>query len=52
MADDFLRCFETGFPGARAAFNGKAYYAWSSGHMEGALRGGYRCAGEITGGLH
>jgi monoamine oxidase len=90
MAADFIDDFETNFPGVKAAFNGKAYYAWSSadphvggaysylkvgqytafngiqpirhgglhfagehtslnfqGYMEGALRSGYRCAGEI-----
>ena len=38
MAADFLDCFETDFPGVRAAFNGKAFYAWSSGdpHIGGA----------------
>jgi monoamine oxidase len=92
MTADYLDDFETSFPGARAAFNGKAFYTWSSGdphiggaysylkvgqytafngiqgrrhgnlhfagehtslnfqgYMEGALRSGYRCAGEITG---
>jgi monoamine oxidase len=31
MVTDFLRDFEVNFPGASAAYNGKAYYAWSSG---------------------
>ena len=38
MASDFLACFEQNFPGARQAYNGKAYYAWSAGdpHIGGA----------------
>jgi monoamine oxidase len=93
LARDFLDDFERNFPGARRAYNGKAYYAWPAGdphtggaysylktgqytgfngiqgrrhgnlhfagehtslnfqgYMEGALRSGYRCAAEITGG--
>ena len=93
MARDFLDDFETNFPGARRAYHGKTYYAWSAGdphtggaysylktgqytafngiqgmrhgnlhfagehtsvnfqgYVEGALRSGYRCAAEITGG--
>ncbi len=92
MARDFVRSFDTMFPGVSAAYRGKGYYAWSSGdphiggaysylkagqytgfngvqgrrhgnlhfagehtsldfqgYMEGALRSGYRCAGEIAG---
>jgi monoamine oxidase len=30
MARDFLDDFEIAFPGARTAFNGRAYYTWSS----------------------
>jgi monoamine oxidase len=30
MARDFLDDFEIAFPGAKAAFNGRAYYTWSS----------------------
>jgi monoamine oxidase len=38
MVRDYLSCFELNFPGVRAAYNGKAYYAWSSGdpHIRGA----------------
>ena len=38
MVRDYLRCFETNFPGISAACNGKAYYSWSSGdpHIGGA----------------
>jgi monoamine oxidase len=48
MAADFLDCFETDFPGARAAFNGKAFYAWSSGdpHIGGAYS--YLKVGQYT----
>ncbi len=31
MARDFLRGFEINFPGATAAYNGRAHYAWSPG---------------------
>ena len=31
MVDDYLTCFEQNFPGARKAYNGRAYYTWSSG---------------------
>jgi monoamine oxidase len=30
MARDFLHGFETAFPGARAAYNGRAFYTWSA----------------------
>ena len=48
MAADFLDCFETDFPGARAAFNGKAFYAWSLGdpHIGGAYS--YLKVGQYT----
>jgi monoamine oxidase len=48
MAADFLKCFETDFPGVRAAFNGKAFYAWSSGdpHIGGAYS--YLKVGQYT----
>jgi len=48
MAADYLDCFEVSFPGARAAFNGKAYYAWSSGdpHVGGAYS--YLKVGQYT----
>jgi monoamine oxidase len=38
MARDFLRGCEISFPGVSAAYNGKAYYAWSAGdpHTGGA----------------
>jgi monoamine oxidase len=38
MIRDYLEDFETNFPGAKAAFNGRAFYAWSSGdpHVGGA----------------
>jgi hypothetical protein len=29
MARDFLEGFEVAFPGAKAAYNGRAYYTWS-----------------------
>lgn len=31
MARDFVRDFEISFPGVAAAYNGRGYYAWSSG---------------------
>jgi monoamine oxidase len=38
MAADFVDDFETSFPGAKAAFTGRAFYTWSSGdpHVGGA----------------
>jgi monoamine oxidase len=38
MVADYLADIETNFPGARAAFNGRAFYAWSNGdpHIGGA----------------
>ena len=49
MARDFLRDFEISFPGVTAAYNGKAYYAWSSGdpHIGGAYS--YLETGQYTG---
>jgi flavin-dependent amine oxidoreductase/putative NAD(P)-binding protein len=49
MVRDFLRDFEVNFPGAAAAYGGKAYYAWSSGdpHIGGAYS--YLKAGQYTG---
>ena len=49
MARDFLRDFEVSFPGVTAAYNGKAYYAWSSGdpHIGGAYS--YLKVGQYTG---
>jgi monoamine oxidase len=49
MTADFLDDFETLFPGAKAAFNGKAFYAWSSGdpHTGGAYS--YLKVGQYTG---
>jgi monoamine oxidase len=49
MARDFLRDFEISFPGVTAAYNGKAYYAWSSGdpYIGGAYS--YLKAGQYTG---
>lgn len=48
MAADFLADFETNFPGATAAFNGKAYYTWSTGdpHIGGAYS--YLKTGQYT----
>jgi monoamine oxidase len=48
MIADFLDDFETMFPGARAAFNGKAFYTWSSGdpHIGGAYS--YLKVGQYT----
>jgi monoamine oxidase len=48
MAADFADGFEADFPGARAAFNGKAFYAWSSGdpHIGGAYS--YLKVGQYT----
>ena len=48
MAADFADCFEASFPGTRAAFNGRAYYAWSSGdpHIGGAYS--YLKTGQYT----
>ncbi len=31
MARDFLEGFEIAFPGAKAAYTGRAHYTWSSG---------------------
>ncbi|HUD38953.1 MAG TPA: NAD(P)/FAD-dependent oxidoreductase [Streptosporangiaceae bacterium] len=49
MAADYLRDFEVNFPGVSAAYNGKAYYAWSSGdpHVGGAYS--YLKVGQYTG---
>jgi monoamine oxidase len=49
MARDFLDCFEENFPGARQAYNGKAYYTWSAGdpHIGGAYS--YLKTGQYTG---
>ncbi len=49
MAADFADSFEKDFPGSRAAFNGKAFYAWSSGdpHIGGAYS--YLKVGQYTG---
>jgi monoamine oxidase len=49
MARDFLRDFEASFPGVTAAYNGRAYYAWSSGdpHIGGAYS--YFKPGQYTG---
>jgi monoamine oxidase len=49
MVADYLRCFEINFPGARAAYNGKTYYAWSSGdpYVGGAYS--YLKVGQYTG---
>jgi monoamine oxidase len=48
MVRDYLRCFEASFPGISAAYNGKAYYSWSSGdpHVGGAYS--YLKAGQYT----
>jgi monoamine oxidase len=48
MVRDYLRCFEVNFPGISAAYNGKAYYSWSSGdpHVGGAYS--YLKAGQYT----
>jgi monoamine oxidase len=48
MAADFLDCYDINFPGARAAFNGKAFYTWSSGdpHIGGAYS--YLKVGQYT----
>lgn len=49
IARDFLRSFDTMFPGLSAAYEGKAYYAWSSGdpHVGGAYS--YLRVGQYTG---
>jgi monoamine oxidase len=49
MASDFLDCFDKNFPGARKAYNGKTYYAWSAGdpHIGGAYS--YLKTGQYTG---
>ena len=48
MARDFLACFDQNFPGARDAYNGRAYYAWSAGdpHIGGAYS--YLKTGQYT----
>jgi monoamine oxidase len=48
MTADFLDDFETMFPGAKASFNGRAFYAWSSGdpHIGGAYS--YLKVGQYT----
>ena len=48
MAADFIDDFETNFPGVKAAFNGRAYYTWSSGdpHIGGAYS--YLRVGQYT----
>jgi monoamine oxidase len=58
MARDFLDDFERFFPGARQAYNGKTYYAWSAGdpHTGGAYSylktGQYTAFNGIQGRLH
>ncbi len=49
MARDFLRDFEISFPGVTAAYNGRGYYAWSSGdpYIGGAYS--YLKPGQYTG---
>jgi monoamine oxidase len=49
MASDYVDGFDALFPGARNAYNGKAYYAWSSGdpHIGGAYS--YLKTGQYTG---
>ncbi len=49
MVDDYLADFDISFPGVKAAYNGKAYYAWSSGdpHIGGAYS--YLKPGQFTG---
>jgi monoamine oxidase len=49
MASDFLSGFDVMFPGARSAYAGKTYYAWSSGdpHIGGAYS--YLKTGQYTG---
>jgi monoamine oxidase len=48
MAADFVDDFDLNFPGVKAAFNGKAYYQWSSGdpHLGGAYS--YLKVGQYT----
>jgi len=48
MARDFLAGFDQNFPGAREAYNGRAYYAWSAGdpHIGGAYS--YLKTGQYT----
>jgi len=48
MVHDYLGCFEQFWPGVRAAYSGKAYYAWSSGdpHILGAYS--YLKVGQYT----
>jgi monoamine oxidase len=48
MVDDYLACYEQFWPGARAAYSGRAYYAWSSGdpHIKGAYS--YLKVGQYT----
>lgn len=48
MVDDYLADFDLNFPGTRAAYNGKAYYTWSSGdpHIGGAYS--YLKVGQFT----
>jgi monoamine oxidase len=48
MAEDFLAGFDASFPGARQAYNGRAYYTWPSGnpHIGGAYS--YLKTGQYT----
>jgi monoamine oxidase len=48
MVDDYLDDFDINFPGVRKAYNGKAYYTWSSGdpHVGGAYS--YLKVGQFT----
>ncbi len=48
MARDFVDCFDQSFPGARQAYNGRAYYVWSAGdpHIGGAYS--YLKTGQYT----
>jgi monoamine oxidase len=49
MATDFVRGFEPSFPGVTAAYNGKAYYAWSSGDPYTGGAYSYLKVGQYTG---
>ena len=48
MVADYLASFEQLFPGSRLAFNGKAFFVWSSGdpHILGAYS--YLAVGQYT----
>jgi monoamine oxidase len=48
MVDDYLADFDRNFPGTRAAYNGRAYYTWSSGDPNVGGAYSYLKVGQFT----